>query len=166
MASMALSNKTLSGCFDPISASGFTDFLLVQAAVKASTRLNPAINDFRRNIGPLEMCPNSVLLYVGTTALGCPPALARLFICALCENLRLRHAPALPQSPPSAAPRHSFLDRRSRTRRCPPPEFPPLPEPRRPRSEARRRHLLRCGSAARVVRVSPPVAAFCAAWRE
>ena len=36
IASMALSNSTLSGCLDPTLASGLTDFLLVQPTVSAS----------------------------------------------------------------------------------------------------------------------------------
>ena len=37
MASMARSNNTLSGCFDPTLASGFTDFLFVHATVNVSS---------------------------------------------------------------------------------------------------------------------------------
>src|ERR1700727_1548086 len=47
---MALSNSTLSGCFDPISARGFTAFLLVQATVSARSTLNTAIKETRRDI--------------------------------------------------------------------------------------------------------------------
>src|ERR1700728_5270539 len=47
---MALSNRTLSGCFDPTLASGFTDFLLVQAMVITSSMPTTAINGMRRDI--------------------------------------------------------------------------------------------------------------------
>src|SRR5258708_36244466 len=50
MASMALSNRTLSGCFEPTLASGFTDFLLVHAMVETSSMPNTAINGIRRDI--------------------------------------------------------------------------------------------------------------------
>src|SRR5271167_567334 len=52
IASMALSNSTLSGCFDPTLASGFTDFLLEQATVSASSNASTAINETRRDIRP------------------------------------------------------------------------------------------------------------------
>src|ERR1700686_5594190 len=67
---MALSNRTLSGCFDPTFASGFTDFLLVQPMVITSSMLNTAINGFRRDITPRN--ESSELDHVGTAALGCP----------------------------------------------------------------------------------------------
>src|ERR1700722_73272 len=44
---MALSNRILSGCFEPTPASGLTDFLLVQAAVTRSSVPSNAINSFR-----------------------------------------------------------------------------------------------------------------------
>src|ERR1700691_4823480 len=50
MASMALSNRTLSGCLVSTLASGFFAFLLVQAAVRSNKPHNIAIYEFRRNI--------------------------------------------------------------------------------------------------------------------
>src|SRR5208283_2558344 len=47
MASMARSNSTLSGCFDPTLASGFTDFLFVHATVNASNNASSAKLEFR-----------------------------------------------------------------------------------------------------------------------
>src|ERR1700739_3489663 len=52
IASMALSNRTLSGCLEATLARGFLDFLLVQAAVMSSSMPSNAIKEFRRNIGP------------------------------------------------------------------------------------------------------------------
>src|SRR2546427_7180766 len=54
IASIARSNKTLSGCLDPTLASGLLTFLLVQATVKArvASNMNTAI---RRSIRP-RMC--------------------------------------------------------------------------------------------------------------
>src|ERR1700691_1759906 len=52
IASMALSNNTLSGCFDPTLARGLTDFLLLQATVAASNMPNTAISETRRDIRP------------------------------------------------------------------------------------------------------------------
>src|SRR5260370_40328375 len=48
MASMARSNSTLSGCFDPTFASGFTDFLLVHATVNVSSSPSNTKLEFRR----------------------------------------------------------------------------------------------------------------------
>src|ERR1700734_3767428 len=50
MASMALSNSTLSGCFDPTFASGLTAFLLVQATVNISSTPETATSEIRRDI--------------------------------------------------------------------------------------------------------------------
>src|SRR5258708_6935294 len=102
------------------------------------------------------------MVNVGTAALGCPPSEARLLY--LAAAARPSTAP-LP-SPPSAAPLHSSLDPRHRTRRCPPPKFPRPPAPHRPLYRALRRHLLRCGSSARVGRESQLIASFCAACPE
>src|SRR5271166_6056423 len=155
IASIALSKSTLSGCLEPTLASGLTDFLLVQAAVIKSNRLSAAIDEYLRDIKDLKSTWNCV----GTAALGCPPSEARL--CSIQVRYRCRKdgqaapgdrvedpvlhfdgptlfAAPLP-SPPSAAPVHSCLDRRYRTRRCPPPEFLPRPAPRRPRYPAPRR---------------------------
>src|SRR5271165_5613184 len=52
IASMALSNKTLSGCFEPTLARGLTLFLFVQATLSASNRATAAINENRRDIRP------------------------------------------------------------------------------------------------------------------
>src|SRR6478672_2655792 len=54
MASIALSNRTLSGCLEPTPASGLTDFLLVQAPVRASSRPNSAIDVVRQDIQTSE----------------------------------------------------------------------------------------------------------------
>src|SRR5208283_2240911 len=48
MASMARSNSTLSGCFDPMLASGFTDFLFVHATVNASSNARSTKIELRR----------------------------------------------------------------------------------------------------------------------
>jgi hypothetical protein len=45
---MDRSNSTLSGCFDPTLASGFTDFLLVHATVNASSNARSTTVEFRR----------------------------------------------------------------------------------------------------------------------
>src|SRR5258708_6935293 len=50
IASIARSNKTLSGCFDPTLAKGLTDFLLVQATVIASNRPSTGMIELRRDI--------------------------------------------------------------------------------------------------------------------
>src|SRR5216683_5293425 len=50
IASMALSKRTLSGCLDPMFASGLTDFLLVQAAVMSSNVPSTAMNEYRRDM--------------------------------------------------------------------------------------------------------------------
>src|SRR5450755_2327854 len=47
IASIARSNSTLSGCFDPTLASGFTDFLFVHATVKASSNARSTTIEFR-----------------------------------------------------------------------------------------------------------------------
>src|SRR5579863_301547 len=52
MASIALSNRTLSGCFDAILASGLFAFLFVQAQVMVSKRPRTAIGTTRRDIAP------------------------------------------------------------------------------------------------------------------
>src|SRR5450631_4087803 len=71
MASMALSNRTLSGCFDPTPASGFTDFLLVQAMVSTSSMPNTTINGIRRDIRPRNCwCGDSRLRLSGRAELG------------------------------------------------------------------------------------------------
>src|ERR1700734_3652992 len=74
IASMALSNSTLSGCFDPTLASGLTDFLLVQPTVSASNTASAAINENRRDIRPRNGDD-----YVGAAALGCPPERSSAF---------------------------------------------------------------------------------------
>ena len=62
MASMALSNKTLSGCFDPTLASGLTDFLFVQATVITSSVPNTIINGIRRDISTsIDSCRTAAL---------------------------------------------------------------------------------------------------------
>src|SRR5580700_1458780 len=134
IASMALSNSTLSGCFVPTLANGLTDFLLVQPTVSASKMASAAINENRRDIK--------------TSNQSCP------------LKIRLSTAP-LPL-PPSAAPRHSSLDHHYRTRRCLPPVFLRPHEPRRPPCRAPRHHPLRCGKSAGVGCESQLIAAFCA----
>src|SRR5712692_6405994 len=54
IASIDRSNKTLSGCLDPIFASGLTDFLLVQATVNSSRVAVHVIVETRRSIEYLE----------------------------------------------------------------------------------------------------------------
>ena len=57
---------------------------------------------------------------------------------------------------------HSSLDRRCRTRRCPPPEFLRPPEPHRQRYQAPLHHLLRCGSSEpRSLRISANLRILC-----
>src|SRR3954471_9168486 len=129
MASMALSNSTLSGCFDPTLERGFTDFLLVHAGASAINALSRAINAIRRDI----RTPEKKLIRLSAA--------------------RLR-------SPLSAEPRHSSLDRRCRTRRCPPPEFPPRRAPHRPPYRAPPRHLLQFCNAAAAARGYQLTAAF------
>src|SRR5271166_4285522 len=131
IASMALSNKTLSGCFVPTLANGFTDFLFVHAAVIISTTPRVAMNELRLNIKP-RIC----------FVLGQPPPTGSRLSAAFDG---LKPSPAPRPSPPSAAPPHSFLDRQHRTRRCPPLIFLHPPAPHRPRCRVPRRHLLRCG---------------------
>jgi hypothetical protein len=50
MASIALSNNTLSGCFDATLASGLVDLLLVHAAVNISSKHTSATIEIRRDI--------------------------------------------------------------------------------------------------------------------
>src|SRR5580692_2206395 len=52
---MALSKSTLSGCFDPTLASGFTAFLFVQPAAINSSVPSPVIRIIRRDIRPQEI---------------------------------------------------------------------------------------------------------------
>src|ERR1700733_297893 len=78
IASMALSNSTLSGCFDPTLANGLTAFLLVQPTVSASRMASPAINENRRDIRPRYD-------YVGTAVLGCPPERSSAFLLPLLD---------------------------------------------------------------------------------
>src|ERR1700723_812571 len=52
IASMALSTKTLSGCFEPTLARGLTAFLLEQAAVMIRSVANSAMRETRRDIRP------------------------------------------------------------------------------------------------------------------
>src|ERR1700693_5573806 len=59
IASMARSNSTLSGCFDPTFASGFTDFLFVHATVNASSSPRSTKIEFRRIIQHLKFLINS-----------------------------------------------------------------------------------------------------------
>src|ERR1700693_2704102 len=106
---MALSNRTLSGCFDPTFASGFTDFLLVQPMVITSSMPNTAINGFRRDITPRN--ESSELNHVGTAALGCPaernsaqhcpdkrlPLLHGSFACRFQQCLRILSRIAIPE---------------------------------------------------------------------
>src|SRR5215471_21083931 len=54
IASMALSKRTLSGCLEPIPAKGLTDFLFVQAAVRASITPSSAIHTVRRDMNTSE----------------------------------------------------------------------------------------------------------------
>src|ERR1700751_5594743 len=54
IASIARSNRTLSGCFEPTLARGLLTFLLVQAAVNASSAPNTAMTGRRRIIGTSE----------------------------------------------------------------------------------------------------------------
>src|SRR5271163_3090526 len=54
MASIARSKSTLSGCFDPTLASGLTDFLLVHATVKASSKARNKTKEFLRTIPHLN----------------------------------------------------------------------------------------------------------------
>src|ERR1700686_3402477 len=158
---MALSNRTLSGCFDPTFASGFTDFLLVQPMVITSSNPNPAINEFRRDIRPRS--ESSEIDYVGTATLRCPAERS--------SARRCRRQNAIPSAlplrwPPSTTPAHSVLDRHSRTQRCPPPEFLRPPVPHRKPCPAPPRHPLRCDSADLAARESLLTAAFCAGWTE
>src|SRR2546429_9923865 len=80
IASIARSNNTLSGCFDPTFARGLTDFLLVQATVTASTRPSTGMMDLRRDKPDIRpsRCFREFYSYVRTAALGCPPRVARL----------------------------------------------------------------------------------------
>src|SRR5246500_4774182 len=111
---MALLNRTLSGCFDPTFARGFTDFLLVQPMVITSSNPNPAINEFRRDIKPQIIgIKSSELNHVGTAALGCPAERSSARRCRWQEAT----PSALPlRWPSSTTPAHSVLDRHSRRR--------------------------------------------------
>src|SRR5437660_7797799 len=118
--------------------------------------------------------------HVGTAAFGCPAERSSAFIVRPTGTVAL-HPRVLPgptgfqtgrtkiklsagqlQSPPSAEPAHSFLDPHSRTRRCPPPEFPRPPVPHRQPCRAICRHPPRYGSAVAVPREFRLSAAFCA----
>src|SRR5580700_1585710 len=157
---MALSNNTLSGCFDPIPASGFTDFLFEQAAViismpnvtpiKTRRDIKTSDQDCRFSISNCRFeKQRDAHLAIGSRHLA---------------MITLSPAPLPP--PPSTTPPHSSLDRHSQTRRCPPPEFPRPPAPRRPPCRALRPHLLRCGKSACVGCVSRLIAASCEASTE
>src|SRR5258708_39505089 len=114
---MALSNRTLSGCLDPIFASGLTDFLLVQAVVISSNVPSTAMNENRRDMNTSNCSRRD-------SRLGCPAERISAIL-----TLRLAGAPLPSQL--SAAPAPSFLDRRYRTLRYPQPEFPRPPQPLR-----------------------------------
>src|SRR5579864_371657 len=182
---MALSNRTLSGCFEPTLASGLTDFLLVQAAVKANRTPSTAIDAIRRDIRPLKSRVWG-RVYDPASSSASSTAVAIDAACGAvpgASTSRAAHGPTgsetrshintkpIPSaaqipSPLSADPAHSFLDHHDRTRRCLPPEFRLRPGPRRLRSQARPRHLLRCGRPVRADSEFPLTAAFCAAWTE
>src|ERR1700730_12355421 len=162
IASMARSNKTLSGCFDPTLASGLTDFLFVQATVIASKIPSTGISDLRHDRYDIKtsksLFENVQNAYVGQPLSTVRRAKRWLFLSAAADRPSTSPLP----KPPSAVPPHSSLDRRYRTRRCPPPEFPRPPAPHRLSCRAPPRHLLRCGRSVRVGCESPLTAAFCA----
>src|SRR5258706_7884065 len=167
IASMARSNSTLSGCFDPTLASGLTDFLLVQATVIASKIPSTGISDLRPDKCDIKTSKSLFEMLVQNVYVGQPPSAVRrskrgFFLSAAAPK---PSASPLPK-PPSAAPPHSSLDPHYRTRRCPPPKFPRPRAPHRPRRRVPPRRLLRCGRSARVGCESPLIAAFCAAWPE
>src|SRR5271156_1326798 len=172
IASMALSNRTLSGCFDPTPAKGLTDFLLVQPTVSASTTPRTAIDEIRDDIKPSRYTCRAGSL----TRL--PSEARRLVLmweplpqpgCARRPGLRPGPTPSAAPLPslPSAAPLHSSLDHpsldhRYRTPRCLPPGFLRPPAPHRPLSRAPPRHPLQCGRSAGVGCESQLIAASCA----
>src|SRR5208337_75312 len=139
MASMARSNSTLSGCFDPTLASGFTDFLLVHATVNTSSNARSTKIEFRR-IKNLCNLTSDLL----TSAI---PTLSANSRCVL-----------LP-----AAPEHSSWHRPCRIPHCPPPESPPRRGLLPPPCPCPHRHLLRCGMRILAPPEFPPASSFYAA---
>src|SRR5207245_11139948 len=142
-ASMARSNNTLSGCLEPILASGLLTFLLVQATV---TAIRPArrIIGIRRNIAPRkyrELCWALQPARLGRAKLG---SLQRRPFAGCLGGFwpPFTLFAAWPPLPPSAISGRYSLDRPGRTPRCPPPEFPPLPAPRQPPCPGQYRHPL------------------------
>src|ERR1700731_65304 len=129
IASMALSNRTLSGCLELTLARGFLDFLLVQADVMSSSTPNNAIKEFRRNIGPRINLWDRAL----------DPVLHEK---ATLSTSWLRW-------PLSTGFQHSFLDRRYRIRRCLQLEFLLPPAPHRQPCREKLRHRLLCGKRGR-----------------
>src|SRR5208282_5634369 len=139
MASMARSNSTLSGCFDPTLASGFTDFLLVHATVSASSNASRTKLEFRRI---KNLCTNFWPL---TSAILTPAANSR--------SAPLREAPA-----------HSLSHRPCQTPHSPPPRSPPRRAQPPPPCPFQRRHLLRCGTGIHALPESRPASLFYAAF--
>src|SRR5437660_9632298 len=151
MASMARSNSTLSGCFDPTFASGLTDFLLVHATVKVSSSPRSTKLEFRRIYRTPQINSGGTDAFIRPA--GQSPALLSSTPAA---NLR--------SAPLPAAPRHSPSPRPCRTPHFQPPESPPRRAPPPPPSPSPRRHLLRCDTGVPARPESPPTSSFYATF--
>src|SRR3981081_2745861 len=91
MASMALSKRTLSGCFEPTFDSGLTDFLFVQAAVINSSIAKNATNGIRRDIKPqLRIFSRQWLIFDLKGRPGLPSQLKLLYLGHCCFGRRLQ----------------------------------------------------------------------------
>src|ERR1039457_2277147 len=156
---MARSNSSLSGCFDPTLASGFTDFLLVHATVKASSNARSTTIEFRliedlKTFSPRRHRDTDLFLIFLLVSV--PPCW-----------IQPRPAANSRSEPLPAAPRHSPSHRPCQTPRCLPPESPPRRAPPPPPCPSQPRHLLRCGTGIRALPESPPTSSFYAAsWGE
>src|ERR1700730_5620855 len=115
MASMARSNRTLSGCLDPTFDSGLLTFLLVQPTANASTP-NRRMTGIRRDIEDLG---KTVVSLQSSTRK--PKDLPTTEDRRLTTDFRLSAVWPPPQSSTFLA--HLPLDRLYRRRRCLPPEF-------------------------------------------
>src|ERR1039457_634357 len=152
IASIARSNSTLSGCFDPTFASGFTDFLLVHATVSTSSNARSTTIEFRRIEDLKVPSPQRRLLAIGSWLLRAKSA----FLTPVANSRSV---------PLPATPAHSPWHRPCRTPHSPPPESPPRRAPHPPPCPCPHRHLLRCGIGIPAPREFPPASSFYAAWR-
>src|ERR1700733_454893 len=164
MASMERSNSTLSGCFDPTLASGFCDFLLVQATVSASRNASSRTIKLRRIIS--TSAPQKLFHHGGTETrrkqvqkipFSVTPRLRGGTDFTLAANLR--------SAPLPAASRRLLWELPCRIPHCPLLESLPRRGLLRQPSPGRRLHLLRCGKSSLSKREFPRAFSFYAAWR-